>query len=152
VTATDIRPEIVAQARQAGDTASLVIETGSAMGLEMPDRSVEVVHSSLLLHHLEPPEAVKLLAEMGRVATTAVIVNDLDRAHRWWALAWLLSHLATANRYTRHDAPLSVRRAHGPDELVLLAARAGLAEEARRWTFPRYRYAITFRHVETASA
>ena len=28
-----------------------------------------------------------------------------------WLGAWLIGHLLTGNRYTRHDAPLSVRRA-----------------------------------------
>ena len=43
-----------------------------------------------------------------------MIVNDLDRGWLWWAGAWLMSHLLTSNRYTRHDAALSVRRAYRP--------------------------------------
>jgi hypothetical protein len=97
-----------------------------------------------VLHHLEPPEAVKLLREMARVAREAVIVNDLDRARPWLLGAQILSRLATRNRYTRHDAPLSVRRAYRPDELAALAKRAGLREGARLWTRPRYRYALVF--------
>jgi hypothetical protein len=61
--------------------------------------------------------------------------------------ARVLTRLTTRNAYTRNDAPLSVQRAYRPNEIVDLARKAGLAEHARDWTWPRYRYAITFRHV-----
>ena len=35
-------------------------------------------------------------------------------------------HLLTANRYTRHDAVLSVRRSYRASEMVALLRRAGL--------------------------
>ena len=59
-----------------------------------------------------PDEAVALLREMARVARLGVVVNDLDRRRLGWIGAWLIGHLLTRNRYTRHDAPLSVRRAY----------------------------------------
>ena len=64
---------------------------------------------------------------MGRVARLGIVVNDLDRSRLAWLGAWLLGHLLTGNRYTRHDAPLSVRRAYRLDEAVALLRAAGLA-------------------------
>jgi 2-polyprenyl-3-methyl-5-hydroxy-6-metoxy-1,4-benzoquinol methylase len=146
VLATDVRPEIVALARElAGKSPTFDVRLAAPDLGDQEDGSFDVVHASLLLHHLEPPEAVVLLREMARVATRGVIINDLDRAWRWWAGAWLLTRLATANRYTRHDGPLSVRRAYRPDELAEMAAQAGLVEEARYRARPGYRYAIVFR-------
>ena len=49
---------------------------------------------------------------MGRVARLGIVVNDLERGRLGWLGAWLMGHLLTGNRYTRHDAPLSVRRAY----------------------------------------
>jgi hypothetical protein len=40
--------------------------------------------------------------------------------------AWLLGHLATRNRYSRNDAPLSVRRAYRVREMGGLLREAGL--------------------------
>jgi hypothetical protein len=54
------------------------------------------------------------------------VVNDLDRSRVGWVAAWLLGHLLTANRYTRHDAPLSVRRAYRADEMAAMLRTAGL--------------------------
>jgi ubiquinone/menaquinone biosynthesis C-methylase UbiE len=103
---------------------ALVIADGRV--LPFPDGSFDVAHASLVLHHLEPPDAVTLLAEMGRVARRGVIVNDVLRSPLAWLAAVALSHLATMNRYTRNDAPLSVRRAYQPDEARELLAHAGL--------------------------
>jgi ubiquinone/menaquinone biosynthesis C-methylase UbiE len=144
VHATDVRPEIVsaAQALTAADEG-LSISLAAPGRLDFDDGSFDVVHASLVLHHLEPAQAGVLLAEMARVARAAVIVNDLDRAGRWWLAAWLLSHLASGNRYSRHDAPLSVRRAYRPAELAALAANAaGLHEVARYRALGGHRYAL----------
>ena len=55
------------------------------LALPYPDASFDVVHCSLVVHHLEPAEVVRLAAEMRRVARLGVVVNDLVRGR----LAWL---------------------------------------------------------------
>lgn len=143
VVAADTRPEVVAIARR--NTASrpeIRVELVPPDGLPWPDRSFDVVHASLLLHHFDMRAAIDGLAEMRRVAGRAVIVNDLQRARRWWLGAWLLSRLGTRNVYTRHDAPLSVRRAWTADEASAMAARAGLRETHRLTDRLGHRYAL----------
>jgi ubiquinone/menaquinone biosynthesis C-methylase UbiE len=134
VTGIDHRPEILAAAvaRQPrlGTMAGLELHVGDGRSLPFPDRSFDIAHASLLLHHLEPGAAVAILREMSRVARRGIVVNDLLRGRLAWLGAWLLSHLATRNRYTRHDAPLSVRRAYTVAELTSLIAAAGLRVEA----------------------
>lgn len=145
ISATDIRPEVVASARaRSAGVKDLAIRLGQADLLNHPDDSFDVVHCSLVLHHLEPDQARRLLAEMGRVARLAVIVNDLDRARHWWLTAWLMSRLVTGNRYTRHDAPLSVRRAYRAAEVRHMAASAGLSEIAYHDAALGHRYSIVF--------
>ena len=64
---------------------------------------------------------------MARVARLGVVVNDLDRTPaRAGSGRWLIGHLLTRNRYTRHDAPLSVRRPYRADEAAELLRAAGL--------------------------
>jgi ubiquinone/menaquinone biosynthesis C-methylase UbiE len=148
--ATDVRPEIVAiaRARAAESSISWVeVSLGQADHIDAFDGSFDVVHSSLVLHHLDPGPAIAALREMARVASRAVIVNDLDRTEAWYLGARLLALLTTTNPYTRNDGPLSVRRAYRPNEMRQLAARAGLVEEARYRARPGYRYALTFRHA-----
>lgn len=149
ILATDVRPEIVdaAAARAAASGASSVkVALAPADRIDQPDGSFDVVHASLVLHHLDQPAATALLREMARVASMAVIVNDLDRRLIWWVGAWLLAHLATRNRYTRQDAPLSVRRAYRSAEVAQMAETVGLREVKRYAATPAYRYAIVFEH------
>ncbi len=107
-------------------TGQLVLQVGDGLALDYPDRSFDVAHASLVLHHLEPAPALDLLREMRRVARLGVVVNDLQRSRLGLVGAWLLGHLLTANRYTRHDAPLSVRRAYRADEMRAMLRAAGL--------------------------
>ena len=112
-------------------TGELVLHVADGQALPFPDGAFEVAHSSLVMHHLEPDAARALLAEMARVARRGVVVNDLVRGRAAWAGAWALSHLATRNRFTRRDAPLSVRRAYSVAELTALLAAAGIRVERR---------------------
>jgi ubiquinone/menaquinone biosynthesis C-methylase UbiE len=146
ITALDSRAEIVAAALRVNpglaDTRGLILETGDGRRLDFPDRSFDVAHCSLVLHHLEPEAAVGLLREMGRVARVGVVINDLDRTRLDLAAALLLAKLATRNRYTRHDGPLSVRRAYRVPEVANLLRSAGL-RPVRIFRGPfRHRYAI----------
>jgi len=80
----------------------------------------------MVLHHLEPADGVRLLREMGRVARLGIVVNDLERGWLPWIGAQALFRVLTRNPFTRHDGPLSVRRAYHAAEARALAAEAGL--------------------------
>lgn len=153
VTAVDSRQEILdaARSRVGALPHSLQLELVDSDRLPYPDDSFDVAHCSLVLHHAEPADALRLLLEMARVSRVGVIVNDLDRRWLFWLGAWLLSRLTTGNAYTRHDAPVSVRRAHRPAEVAQLATRAGLVETARFHDPLRHRYAICFVTATTSA-
>ena len=79
----DSRPEVLAAAvtrhAELAVTDGLELHVGDGRSLPYPDRSFDVVHASLVIHHCTPAEAVTLMREMGRVARLGVVVNDLDR-------------------------------------------------------------------------
>ena len=130
VVALDSRPEVLAAAVLAtpalATEAGLELHVGDGRRLPYADRSFDVAHASLLLHHLTPDEATAVLAEMARVARLGVVVNDLDRGRLGLVGAWLIGHLLTGNRYTRHDSILSVRRSYHPAEVAAMLRSAGL--------------------------
>jgi ubiquinone/menaquinone biosynthesis C-methylase UbiE len=145
VTAADSRPEIVDAARLArpelADVRGLRLEVVPPDRLPYDDASFDVAHASLVVHHLDEPAAVRFLAELRRVGR-GVVVNDLARGRLAWFGTWLATRVLTRNRFTRHDAPLSVRRAYTPDELESLMRRAGLEPIDRRAGFFGHRHAI----------
>lgn len=151
VTAVDDRAEVLAAARLArselDSVEGLRLEVADGLALPYEDRAFDVAHASLVVHHLEPDDAVRLLGEMARVSRRGIVVNDLSRSRLRWVGAWLLAHLATRNRYTRHDGPLSVRRAYTAVEMHALLAVAGLRPVSTRRDFLRHRYAIAAVHA-----
>lgn len=103
--------------------------------LPLPAGSVDVVHASLLLHHLTPADAVQAFREMRRVAREALVVNDLRRGRLAFLMAVAPVCAFTRGRYTRHDGPASARRAYTLYEQDALAADAGLAVVSRTATW-----------------
>jgi SAM-dependent methyltransferase len=142
----DSRPEVLAAAARANPASTtdrrLELRLGDGRNLPYPDRSFDIVHASLVHHHLEPAGAETLLHEMARVSRWGVVVNDLDRTLLGWMGAWLVGHLLTGNRYTRHDAPLSVRRAYRADEMADLLRISGLIPMRLFRGVAHHRYAI----------
>jgi ubiquinone/menaquinone biosynthesis C-methylase UbiE len=134
VTATDSRSEVIDAALAIspglGRRSDMALEIADGLALPYPDRSFDVAHTSLVLHHLSRADGVAMLRELGRVAGIGVVVNDLARGRLAWLGAWLLLHAMTRNRFTLHDGPLSVRRAYTRSEARDMLAEAGLRPTA----------------------
>ena len=130
VVGIDSRPEILSAAirgrPEITTTDGLELHVGDGRKLGYLDRSFDLAHASLVLHHLDPEDAIAMLREMRRVARLGVVINDLERGWLGWIGAWLIGHLLTGNSLTRHDAPLSVRRAYRATETATMLRAAGL--------------------------
>jgi ubiquinone/menaquinone biosynthesis C-methylase UbiE len=118
---------IAQRATGGGPALDFVRADGAALPFQ--DGAFDVVTCTLALHHFEPDAACVLLRELRRVARSSPVVCDLRRSPLAYAAAWLWSR-TSRNRLTRHDAPLSVRRAYTPSEVLALARAAG-------WHSPR---------------
>jgi ubiquinone/menaquinone biosynthesis C-methylase UbiE len=132
----DLRDDVLKVAdRNLAGTNHVTLIAGDARALPLPDRSVDVAHASLLLHHLDPEDAVLALGEMRRVARRGVVVNDLRRG--WLPLAISAATVLALARspVTRHDGVLSARRAHTLRELDAMATRAGMRRVHRTAAF-----------------
>jgi len=117
--------------RNLANTNGVKFLRADVRALPLSDGAVDVVHASLLLHHLEPAEAVMALREMRRVARDAVVINDLRRGRLAFLMAAAPVLAFTHGRYNRHDGVLSARRAYTLAELDALATEAGLRRVAR---------------------
>jgi ubiquinone/menaquinone biosynthesis C-methylase UbiE len=145
VEAIDQRHEIIDIAKEyASDVDAVSLHVADGPPLPYRTGAFHIAHASLVTHHLEPDELTAFLREMRRVSRVGIIVNDLDRGWFEWLGAWLLSRTLTRNPLTRHDAPLSVRRAYTADEIAQAAELVGLDEVARYRGFLGHRYALVF--------
>lgn len=146
VTAIDSRPEVIEAAVVArprlATLPGLALGVGDGRALPFDDGSFDVVHASMLLHHLDLADARALIAEMARVARRGIVLNDLARGRGHWIAAWVLLHLATTNAFTRHDGPLSVRRAWSLTEARMLVEGCGLTVVQARTGIAGHRWAL----------
>jgi ubiquinone/menaquinone biosynthesis C-methylase UbiE len=146
VLGVDQRAEIlaaaVAERPQVATTAGLTLRVADGRSLPFDDDAFDIAHASLVLHHLEPDGAASLLVEMARVARLGIVVNDLGRGRLAWLGAWLLTRLATRNPFTRHDGPLSVRRAYSLTEARSLSMEAGLRIVYEKQGFAGHRWVL----------
>jgi SAM-dependent methyltransferase len=127
VVVADVRDEVLDVARRnLAGTDGVTFLRADVRALPFGDGAVDVSHASLLLHHLGPSDAVAALRELRRVARRGVVVNDLRRGRAAYLATALTVRVLTRGRYTRHDGPLSARRAYTPAELDGLATAAGL--------------------------
>lgn len=104
------------------------IVAGDARTLPFASRSIDIVTCSLVLHHLDYDDAVRMLRECTRVARVRVIVADLLRAKLPIGLLWLVSFPLRFHPISRHDGMVSIRRGYTVRELEQLLIAAGVRE------------------------
>lgn len=143
VVATDAHPATVAEARALVEgNDNVEVMRADALSLSFPDASFHVAMCHTALHHFDPADAVRVLRELGRVASAAVVVTDLRRSIGGLLGARLLAVTVwRGHPITRHDGPRSVRASFTPGELRRLASEAGL-REGRVRTHPLFRQAL----------
>jgi ubiquinone/menaquinone biosynthesis C-methylase UbiE len=104
----------------------ITLVQGDALALPVPPGSMDVVISAMTLHHLQPEEAVRYLAEIDTVSRLGWVVNDLVRGRVAHRLVWAATRLFSRNAMARHDGPMSILRSYTPSELASLCEKAGL--------------------------
>ena len=150
----DVGIEVASRAADEGVSVELVgcdlspVAVAAANGAEVPERvearfeecdvldldalrelesRPHLVMTSLFLHHLEPADAVKLMANMRELSRGLVVIDDLIRDRVGLVLAGVGSRLLTRSAVVHTDALRSVRAAFAPTEVLGLARDAGLA-------------------------
>lgn len=145
VVAVDAHPQIAAIADRASRGTGLQVAVADIRALPFPDGAFHIGLLSMTLHHFEGEAQEAALRSLARVVDGDIVVGELHRSRPNYLGARLMAAtLWRANRLTRHDGPLSVLRAFTPDELLRLAARAGL-RDATVHRHPFYRLVLTAR-------
>jgi hypothetical protein len=107
----------IAQLMNDGEEGSPSLLCGDAFRLPLADNSVDLVTSSLFLHHFRPAQIEQLLQEFSRVSRVGWVMIDLVRHYVplvFFRATWPIfarSHL------TRHDGAASFRRGYTVNEM-----------------------------------
>jgi hypothetical protein len=103
---------------------------GDALGLPVHPGSVDVVISAMTLHHLQPEEALRYLAEIDAASRIGWLVNDLVRGRVAHRLVWAATRVFSRSAMARHDGPMSILRSYTPPEVAALCEKAGFFDVA----------------------
>jgi 2-polyprenyl-3-methyl-5-hydroxy-6-metoxy-1,4-benzoquinol methylase len=138
VLATDTHPQTLDFARElTANEPQVEVGWANALALPFGDGEFDFATCSTTLHHFDGEQAVRVLQEMDRVTRRGIVINDLRRSSIALLGARLLAVTAwRRSRLTRHDGPLSVRRAYTAAELRALADQAGLPDARVRQHIP----------------
>lgn len=133
ITGVDIHPRILKLAVERTALADEIrIEQGDGRALPYANGAFDIGFCNLALHHFDETDAILVLQELSRVCRSGWVVTDLERHPAAYAAAKLLAKLVWRSPVTRHDGPLSVRRAFTADEAADLIARANVRGSVRR--------------------
>jgi 2-polyprenyl-3-methyl-5-hydroxy-6-metoxy-1,4-benzoquinol methylase len=133
----DISPTALDHARSAASKAGVTIAFYAHDVIAEPlEKTYSFVSSTLFLHHLRRPDAVRLLENVRGAASEAVFIDDLLRSRRGYLLAWLGCRLLSRSPVVHFDGPASVRAAFTPAEAIQLADEAGLHGATIRTHWP----------------
>jgi 2-polyprenyl-3-methyl-5-hydroxy-6-metoxy-1,4-benzoquinol methylase len=113
-----------------------------AFHLPFADRSVDIVHCSLFLHHFPDGDVERLLRGMWRVARRALIVQDLERNPLAYYFIPATRWLFRWSDLVAHDGPISVEAAFKAGELAALAQAAGITGARVRRHRPAFRISL----------
>ena len=109
---------------------------GDAFRLPFRDKQFDYAMCSLFTHHFENDGVVAILRELGRVASRGIFVIDLHRHPVAYYFYTTIGHLFLHTRLLREDGALSILRSFIPEELAIIAERAGLKDIEVKRRFP----------------
>jgi SAM-dependent methyltransferase len=119
---------LTAAAQNAFFVPEISLLQADALRLPFAPNSVDVVISSLFLHHFTRAQVIEVLRAAFDCARRAIIMSDLVRGKLPLLAFRFGAPLIVHHHMTRSDGLLSIRRGYTPDELRELAAEAGLSD------------------------
>ena len=117
---------------------------GSVLQLPFRDRSFDIVHAGMFLHHFTDEALREVLPGLFAVARHALVVNDLRRSVFAYAGITLLTSLFSGSAMVRNDAPLSVLRGFSRREVERFATPLPGATSSVKRTWA-YRWLVCIR-------
>ncbi|HEY4355620.1 MAG TPA: methyltransferase domain-containing protein [Acidobacteriaceae bacterium] len=130
LTGIDLNPFATRAAREfTPNELGITWITGDALAYR-PGKPIDIVLSSLMMHHLEDEKIKEMLRWMQAKAQIGWFINDLERS-QWScrAFGWLATVVGW-HRFVRHDGPVSFRRAFMQEDWSRLLTAAEVPQAA----------------------
>ena len=131
----------------AANGITLRFETREAMAfteeLQASGQPVDVIFTTLFMHHLENEEIVPFLRFMDENAQVGWFINDLYRSRFASFVFETMTKLARAHPYVSYDGPVSFSRAFREADWQALFSEAGIKDAGLKFYWPLYRLCVS---------
>lgn len=118
---------------------NVTFETRSQEELSEPQKSADLVISTLVCHHLPDQKLIDFISKACQIAKRKVIFNDLHRHPLALFLFKIIAPICFRNRLVLHDGPLSIKRSFTRADWISCLEKAGLKPSQYtirwRWAF-----------------
>ncbi len=117
--------------------AKIINVCGDVNNFPFKEKSFDIIHASLFLHHFKDEDLPFILGALIRSAKRAVVINDLRRSIFAYAGIFLLTRLFSKSEMVKNDGPVSVKRGFIKSELRSILSKIKIEKYVikRRWAF-----------------
>ena len=114
-----------------------MVVCADAFNLPFKDKSIDIIHTSLFLHHFDSSSLNSILKKFNKVAKYGIVINDLQRSVLAFLGIKILTMLFSRSELVKSDAPVSVRKGFIKSELndLLKDVHFSNYEIERKWAF-----------------
>lgn len=93
-----------------GKSITAKVVYGDALHLPFKEKSFDIVHLSLFLHHFSVLEIAAILKVSLKICRVGIVINDLRRSWIAYSGIILLTKLFSKSEMVKNDGPLSVKK------------------------------------------
>lgn len=104
---------------KAGDSNAVCICADAGIRC-VKEKSFDLIHMSLFLHHLNDSQIKLLFSDIKSIAKTGIIINDLRRNIVAYLAIRVLTYLFSGSEMVKNDGPLSVKKGFVKRDLISL--------------------------------
>ena len=110
---------------------------GDVIHLPLKHNSIDIVHTSLFLHHFSENEITNILTSSLIIAKRGIIINDLRRSVIALAAIKLLLIFFSKSTFVKNDAPLSIKKGFIKSDLTTILNNLNIRNYLikRKWAF-----------------
>ncbi len=140
----DINEKSIARARKKSeDIAHLTFNTQNILTLDPATAGCDIILCTLTMHHFTDQQICTFIKTFTRLASTGIVINDLQRSKIAYRLFQLFSGIFMKSKIAKYDGRVSIARAFKKEELETYSKQLALDNYSIQWKWAfRYLWVI----------
>lgn len=140
----DINPKSIERAKLKSSVfTNLTFRTENILDVQEDKNNCDIILCTLTMHHFSDGEILLFLRKFIKLASVAIIINDLHRSKIAYRLFQLFSGIFMKSYIAKYDGRVSIARAFKRENLETYSKKLALVKSTIRWKWAfRYLWVI----------